>query len=353
MTSSSSSDDQRFLELLQRWQSGDFTRQDEQALRNLTESDDFRREAMEGFLALPEAEHTERLAALRRRLGTVRPRTRILALPQMMAMAAALLVLVAAIWFFPRAAEESSAPLAQTSEAAPGAADQAPVLPETETQTSASDAIVQSAPRMRTEEETAATAPARKERPSANQNAPGNDDLAAAREMDQTSPTPPVQEPAATMAAPPPASRPASDPAGDRAAALGKAKSAAKPAAPAADTTDLAWNETDKKSDLTKLQREVRAERSGPAQSEPAEGWAAFSEYLRQNARLTPEARDHNVSGTVRVQFTVNVNGDPQNFIVLRSLGYGCDEEAKRLIRNWNWVRGQNPLVTVEVKFVR
>ena len=36
MTSSiPTSDDQRFLELLQRWHSGDFTRQDEQALRSM------------------------------------------------------------------------------------------------------------------------------------------------------------------------------------------------------------------------------------------------------------------------------------------------------------------------------
>ncbi len=349
---SPSSDDQRFLELLQRWQSGDFTRLDEQVLRSLTESDDFRREAMEGFLALPEAEHTERLTALRWRLGAVRPRTRVLAMPQMMAIAAALLVLVAAIWFFPRAAEESSAPLAQTSEATPGAADQAPVLPETETPTSASDAIAESAPRMRTEED-AATSPATKVRPSAQQNATGNDDLVITQETEQSSATPPVQEPAPTLATPPPAARPATEPPRDRSAALGKAKSAAKPAAPMADTTDLAWNDTEKKSDLTKLQREVRAERMGPVQSEPAEGWAAFSEYLRQNARLTPEARDHNVSGTVRVQFSVSANDEPQNFIVLRSLGYGCDEEAKRLIQNREWVRGQNPLVTVEVKFVR
>ncbi|MEO6039696.1 MAG: TonB family protein, partial [Saprospiraceae bacterium] len=127
----------------------------------------------------------------------------------------------------------------------------------------------------------------------------------------------------------------------------------AKPAPVTADTTPLAWNETEKKSDLDKLRREVRAEKAGPVQSEPAEGWVAFGEYLRQNARLPADARDHNVSGSVRLRFSVNANGDPQNFVVLHSLGYGCDEEAKRLVQNWNWVRGQQPEVTMEVRFVR
>lgn len=119
------------------------------------------------------------------------------------------------------------------------------------------------------------------------------------------------------------------------------------------DTSNLAWNETEKKSDLERLRREARAEKEGPAQSEPADGWDVFNEYLRQNARLPLEARDHNISGSVRLQFSVNANGDAQNLVVLRSLGYGCDEEAKRLIQNWSWIRGQQSQVTVEVKFVR
>ncbi len=59
------------------------------------------------------------------------------------------------------------------------------------------------------------------------------------------------------------------------------------------------------------------------------------------------------MSGTVRLRFNINANGDPQGFITLRSLGYGCDQEAIRLVKDWVWVRGQNPTVTVEIPFVR
>ncbi len=100
-------------------------------------------------------------------------------------------------------------------------------------------------------------------------------------------------------------------------------------------------------------ERKKAREESRAEQSEPANGWEAFREYLRQNARLTPEARNRNVSGTVQLQFNVNVNGEPTGFVVLRSLGFGCDQEAIRLVQNWEWVYGKNPIVTVDVPFVR
>ena len=335
------SDDQRFLDLLQRWQSGDFTRQDEQLLRSLTESDDFRREAMEGFMALPEADHRVHLAALRERLRLpASPRSRVVPMPQLMAIAAALLVLVAAIWFFPRVTEK---PLNSTSETAAPAQDATPQTAEPDARLS--DVQAQSVPGMQ-----------RAERPSPAKSAeqpgrivyqaPATEDRDLANSAKEES-APPAPVETATTAARPPATD--AEPPGKPSAALGKAKTATKPVPTTPDTTDLAWNETEKKSDLTRLRQKAR----GPAQSEPAEGLAVFAEYLRQNARLPAEARDQNVSGTVRLQFTVNANGDPQNFVVLRSLGQSCDDEAKRLVQNWPWIRGQNPLVTVEIKFVR
>ena len=103
---------------------------------------------------------------------------------------------------------------------------------------------------------------------------------------------------------------------------------------------------------MAKRRKEAR-EASSLAQSEPADGWEAFQEYLRQTARLTPAARSKGVSGTVRLRFNINENGEPQTFVTLRSLGYGCDQEAIRLVKDWVWVRGQNPTVTVEIPFVR
>ena len=352
------SDDQRFLELLQRWQSGDFNRQDERTLRSLTESDDFRREAMEGFMALPETDHSTHLTALREQLRMAAPpRSRVVSIPQMMAIAAALLVLVAAIWFFPRTAKEQSTPIAQNSQPSSPSPTAAPSLPEADSQ--ASDAIAaQTAPQLQPTERPSAIQSPERQGDYAYQVPAGKDQAAASSAVEESAAPPPVTE-AAPVATRPAATddelsgRPPSSP-----ATLSKARTTAKPT-PAkttafpVDTTGVAWHDTEKKSDLTKVKQEVLDDRLGLAQSEPAEGWSVFNEYLRQNARLPLEARNRNASGNVRLQFTVNANGDPQNFIVLRSLGQSCDDEAKRLVQNWTWIRGQNPLVIVEVKFVR
>ena len=68
MSSNPYNKDKRLLELLEQWQTGQFTRADEQELQTLTDSDEFRREAVEGFWALPEADHATHLASIRERL---------------------------------------------------------------------------------------------------------------------------------------------------------------------------------------------------------------------------------------------------------------------------------------------
>ncbi|HNG90203.1 MAG TPA: TonB family protein, partial [Saprospiraceae bacterium] len=132
-----------------------------------------------------------------------------------------------------------------------------------------------------------------------------------------------------------------------------KKEAVAKPL-PAAPLTkaDTLWSPTGTPPDMAKRRKAAR-DAILPAQSGPADSWEAFQDYLRQTARLTPLAKEKGVSGTVRLQFSVNANGEPQGFITLRSVGYGCDQEAIRLVKDWVWVRGQNPVVTVEIPFVR
>ncbi|MBL7807867.1 MAG: hypothetical protein JNN28_08645, partial [Saprospiraceae bacterium] len=86
--------DKRLLELLERWQSGDFTRADEQELQSLTDSDEFRRETAEGYMSVPEANHAQHLASLRQRLQAGSGTARKLYLPQMLAAAAAIGVVI-------------------------------------------------------------------------------------------------------------------------------------------------------------------------------------------------------------------------------------------------------------------
>ena len=79
----------------------------------------------------------------------------------------------------------------------------------------------------------------------------------------------------------------------------------------------------------------------------------ALQDYLRRNARLPEAARQNNVSGFVRVSFRLNNKREPIDFKILHSLEYGCDEEALRLLRLYDWRNFTQDTFEVEVPFVR
>lgn len=65
----------------------------------------------------------------------------------------------------------------------------------------------------------------------------------------------------------------------------------------------------------------------------PEIGNRAFKQYLEKNIRYPEQAKSTNVEGRVTVQFTVDINGALTNFVILRGIGSGCDEELIRLIK--------------------
>jgi hypothetical protein len=71
------------------------------------------------------------------------------------------------------------------------------------------------------------------------------------------------------------------------------------------------------------------------AVDQPAEfpgGPMAFGRFLQMNLRYPSAAQRANVGGKVYVQFVVNRDGSIQDFQILQSVGFGCDEEAMRVI---------------------
>lgn len=338
-------DDARFLELLGRWLQGDFTRADERELRLLADADDFRREAWEGLTALPEADHEAQLQALRKRILDQKPGGRMVPFPQWFAAAAAVMLLLAALWFFHPWQQKVDLPIAavptQTNPANPEipAAEQ-PVADAGKTGKSTQPS-----------ETSRAAADQRSASGAAVPSIVSADDVQGESKQElalQEAEAPVVLDkaaaakPSATQAAPA-TGAPAGPPAPARDEAAKKAK-----ALPNRQADSTRWFNTDAKPDIAAMKKDAD-EKTRP---EPSGGWEAFSEYLRQNARLTPEARNNNVSGFVRLQFNVNDNGEPYNFQVLKGLGFGCDQEAQRLVKEWEWSPGQMP-VTIEVRFVR
>jgi TonB family protein len=68
--------------------------------------------------------------------------------------------------------------------------------------------------------------------------------------------------------------------------------------------------------------------------AKPEFGWEAFEVYLKENTKRPPKALQANIQGRVIVGFTVNEKSELSNFTIIKSLGYGCDEEAIRIIKN-------------------
>jgi TonB family protein len=63
-------------------------------------------------------------------------------------------------------------------------------------------------------------------------------------------------------------------------------------------------------------------------------GIKGFYEDIAGNVRIPSEARRNNISGNVVLSFVVLENGKIEDIKVTKSLGYGWDDEAMRLLRN-------------------
>jgi len=63
-----------------------------------------------------------------------------------------------------------------------------------------------------------------------------------------------------------------------------------------------------------------------------AGGNKAFREFITEQLRYPETALEAKAEGSVVVEYDIHDNGSVSNPRVLKSLGYGCDEEALRVI---------------------
>lgn len=90
----------------------------------------------------------------------------------------------------------------------------------------------------------------------------------------------------------------------------------------------------------------------------PAGGRKAYKQYLEKGLRYPEQALNNKIEGKVTVQFTIETSGKIGEFQVLKGIGYGCDEEVIRLIKEGPaWVptrRNKEPVkdkVKVRLRF--
>lgn len=60
-------------------------------------------------------------------------------------------------------------------------------------------------------------------------------------------------------------------------------------------------------------------------------------ESLQDRLQYPSSALEKGIDGTVFVVLTIDTSGTPTNPKILKGLGYGCDEEAKRLVTTSNY----------------
>lgn len=94
--------------------------------------------------------------------------------------------------------------------------------------------------------------------------------------------------------------------------------------------------------------------RSSSSEIAPQNGWDALEQHITKNRRMPVQAVANGVSGQVLVEFTVTAKGKLRDFKVLESLGFGCDEEAVRLLQTgpaWRNDTGKEQKATYSVQF--
>ncbi|UKT62170.1 energy transducer TonB [Pedobacter mucosus] len=83
-----------------------------------------------------------------------------------------------------------------------------------------------------------------------------------------------------------------------------------------------------------------------------AGGMKAWAKYMQRNLRYPSAAQDAEVQGKVFVSFVVERDGSITDVKILKGIGYGCDEEAAKVIKKSPfWKPGRNKGNTVRVRY--
>ncbi|HOW30205.1 MAG TPA: energy transducer TonB [Bacteroidales bacterium] len=78
-------------------------------------------------------------------------------------------------------------------------------------------------------------------------------------------------------------------------------------------------------------------------------GKKSFREFVAANLQYPEEALKYGIQGTVYLDYTVDNIGTIENIAVTRGVGYGCDEEAVRLVKMLSYPPVRNRGVKMKV----
>lgn len=72
-----------------------------------------------------------------------------------------------------------------------------------------------------------------------------------------------------------------------------------------------------------------------------------LTKFIYENLRYPAEALEAKVEGTVMIEYDIDFKGMVVDTRILQGLGYGCDEEADRVVRLLKFAVGRNRGVKV------
>ncbi|MEL6988350.1 MAG: TonB family protein, partial [Bacteroidota bacterium] len=103
-------------------------------------------------------------------------------------------------------------------------------------------------------------------------------------------------------------------------------------------------------SEVTIAGYKSKAKKESLAKYTPKDGYLKWAKYLRKNLKYSKAARKAKIAGNVKLGFDIHPDGSKSNIKVLQSLGYGCDEEAIRLLQEGPaWLIQSNEVTPAEV----
>ena len=80
-------------------------------------------------------------------------------------------------------------------------------------------------------------------------------------------------------------------------------------------------------------------------------GSKALKSFINNNLRYPKSAIENKIEGSVYVKYEVNERSEVHSVFVVKKLGYGCDEEAIRLVSSLDYSEVKNRGVKVNTKF--
>lgn len=81
-------------------------------------------------------------------------------------------------------------------------------------------------------------------------------------------------------------------------------------------------------------------------------GAKAWSKYMERNLRYPSKAQEEGTQGKVFISFVVEKDGSITDVSVIKGIGFGCDEEAIKVIKKSPlWKPGKNKGVPVRVRY--